>query len=431
MGDIPELIRNTLSKNTLRCAVIGGGIIGVSVARELTNRLAGASVTVYEKENRLAYHQTGHNSGVVHAGLYYEPGGLKATLCRRGVGLLKEYCTAKGLPYDECGKLVIAQTPGEDRHLKDIYARAKANGVPGVRVLTSAQIKDVEPNAVGSSALHSPATAIVDYATITNALADDVRKAGGRILLGQEVTALKQQGEGALIRTLNGDERYDLVVVCAGLQSDRLATAAGEPATPRIVPFFGQYFLLGPEARTQVKGLIYPVPDPKHPFLGVHLTKRIDGEMMLGPNAFISFGREAYAWKDFNAMDVLNYTLFPGFWNFARKNLPSALSEFQTVVSKRKFMSEAMRFVPSLEGASIVPDTRGIRAQAMNGDGSLVDDFVIARRRDIVLVRNAPSPGATSSLAIAEYIVQHALEGRVPPRQAKKPIPLSDKGSAS
>jgi L-2-hydroxyglutarate oxidase len=420
-----------LSKNSLRCAVIGGGIIGVSVARELINRLDGASVTVYEKEDKLAYHQTGHNSGVVHAGLYYEPGGLKATLCRRGVDLLKEYCVVKGLPYDECGKLVIAQTPEEDRRLEDIFARAKANGVPGVRMLNSAQIKDVEPNAVGSSALHSPTTAIVDYAAVANSLAEDVRNAGGRILLGQEVTALKQQGEGVLVHTRSGDEHYDLVVACAGLQSDRLAAATGEPSTPRIVPFFGQYFLLGPEARTQVKGLIYPVPDPKHPFLGVHLTKRIDGEMMLGPNAFISFGREAYSWKNFNVRDVLNYTLFPGFWNFARKNLPSAASEFQTVVSKRKFMSEAMRFVPSLEGASIVPGTRGVRAQAMNGDGSLVDDFVIARRQDMVLVRNAPSPGATSSMAIAEYIVQNALEGRVLPGQAKVPSPVSDKGSAS
>lgn len=415
----------------MRCAVIGGGIIGVSVARELINRLEGASVTVYEKEDKLAYHQTGHNSGVVHAGLYYEPGGLKAVLCRRGVDLLKEYCAVKGLPYDECGKLVIAQTAEEDRRLEDIFARAKANGVPGVGMLNSAQIKDVEPNAVGSSALHSPATAIVDYAAVTNALADDVRKAGGRIFLGQEVTALKQQEKGVLVHTRNGDEHYDLVVACAGLQSDRLAAVTGEPSTPRIVPFFGQYFLLGPEARTQVKGLIYPVPDPKHPFLGVHLTKRIDGEMMLGPNAFISFGREAYSWKNFNVRDVLNYTLFPGFWNFARKNVPSAISEFQTVVSKRKFMSEAMRFVPSLEGASVVPGTRGVRAQAMNGDGSLVDDFVIARRQDMVLVRNAPSPGATSSMAIAEYIVQHALEGRALPGQAKVLSSVSDKGSAS
>ncbi|UKA50824.1 L-2-hydroxyglutarate oxidase [Arthrobacter sp. FW305-123] len=393
-----------------RCAVVGGGIIGIAVARELSNRLHHAQITVYEKEDRLAAHQTGHNSGVVHAGLYYEPGGLKAKLCRRGVELLQEFCATKDLPYEACGKLVIAQTPEEQHRLDSIFARATANGVPGARMLRGDQIREVEPNAVGLSALHSPETAIVDYTAITNALADDVRSAGGTIRLGQEVTALNQQGSGVLVTTKDGSEHYDLVVVCAGLQSDRVAESTGEPASPRIVPFFGQYFLLGADARDQVRGLIYPVPDPKHPFLGVHLTKRIDGEMMLGPNAFISFGRESYAWNEVSVRDVMNYTLFPGFWNFARQNVPSAFREFQTVMSKKKFIREAVRFVPSLEGATIRPGTRGVRAQAMNGNGSLVDDFVIARRRDTVLVRNAPSPGATSSMAIAEYIVEKALQ---------------------
>ncbi|MDR6986226.1 L-2-hydroxyglutarate oxidase LhgO [Paenarthrobacter nitroguajacolicus] len=393
-----------------RCAVVGGGIIGVAVARELATTLDGVQVTIYEKEDRLAAHQTGHNSGVVHAGLYYEPGGLKARLCRRGVELLQEFCATKNLPYEACGKLVIAQTDRESQRLDGIFARAKANGVPGARMLSGDQIREVEPNAVGLSALHSPETAIVDYRAITEALAADVRAMGGAIRLGQEVLALEQQASGVVVTTKHGGEHYDLVVACAGLQSDRLAEATGEPATPKIVPFFGQYFLVGPEARHQVKGLIYPVPDPRHPFLGVHLTKRIDGEMMLGPNAFISFGRESYAWNEVKVRDIANYLLFPGFWNFARQNVPSAVREFQTVVSRKKFIREAMRFVPSLEGASILPGTRGVRAQAMNGDGSLVDDFVIARRRDTVLVRNAPSPGATSSMAIAEYIVEKALQ---------------------
>ncbi|MEI2276907.1 L-2-hydroxyglutarate oxidase [Paenarthrobacter ilicis] len=394
-----------------RCAVVGGGIIGVAVARELGKRLDGVEVTLYEKEDRLAAHQTGHNSGVVHAGLYYEPGGLKAKLCRRGVNLLRDFCAEKNLPYEACGKLVIAQTPEEQRRLEAIFSRAWANGVPGVRMLRAEQIREVEPNAVGLSALHSPETAIVDYAAITNALADDVRAAGGSIRLGLEVTSLEQRDRGVQLQTKEGSGHFDLVVACAGLQSDRLAKATGEPSTPRIVPFFGQYFLLGPEARAQVRGLIYPVPDPKHPFLGVHLTKRIDGEMMLGPNAFISLGREAYSWGTVNPKDVLDYTLFPGFWNFARQNVPSAVREFHTVVSKKKFLREAMRFVPALEGATVLPGTRGVRAQAMNGDGSLVDDFVIARRRDAVMVRNAPSPGATSSMAIAEFIVEQALAG--------------------
>ena len=396
-------------KRIKRCAVVGGGIIGVAVARELSNKLDGVQVTVYEKEGRLAAHQTGHNSGVVHAGLYYEPGGLKARLCRRGVELLQEFCAAKALPYEACGKLVIAQTPEEQKRLDNIFARATANGVPGARMLGGDRISEAEPNAVGLSALHSPETAIVDYSAITEALADDVRASGGTIRLGQEVTSVEQQASGAVVHTKDDSEHFDLVVACAGLQSDRLAKAAGEAANPRIVPFFGQYFLLDRAAREQVKGLIYPVPDPRHPFLGVHLTKRIDGEMMLGPNAFISFGRESYGWKDVKVRDVLDYALFPGFWNFARQNVPSAVREFQTVVSRKKFIREAVRFVPSLEGATVLPGTRGVRAQAMNGDGSLVDDFVIARRRDTVLVRNAPSPGATSSMAIAEYIVEQAL----------------------
>ena len=392
-----------------RCAVVGGGIIGVAVARELSNKLDGVQVTIYEKEGRLAAHQTGHNSGVVHAGLYYEPGGLKARLCRRGVELLQEFCAAKALPYEACGKLVIAQTTEEQQRLDNIFVRAIANGVPGARMLSGDRIREVEPNAVGLSALHSPETAIVDYSAITEALADDVRVSGGTIRLGQEVTSVEQQARGVVVHTKDDSEHFDLVVACAGLQSDRLAKAAGEPPNPRIVPFFGQYFLLDRAAREQVKGLIYPVPDPRHPFLGVHLTKRIDGEMMLGPNAFISFGRESYGWKDVKIGDVLDYALFPGFWNFARQNVPSAVREFQTVVSRKKFIREAVRFVPSLEGATVLPGTRGVRAQAMNGDGSLVDDFVIARRRDTVLVRNAPSPGATSSMAIAEYIVEQAL----------------------
>lgn len=226
----------------LRCAVVGGGIIGVAVARELINQLEGASVTVYEKEEKLAYHQTGHNSGVVHAGLYYEPGGLKATLCRRGVDLLKEYCAAKKLPYDQCGKLVIAQTAEESRRLDDIFVRAQANRVPGAAMLSSDEIKDVEPNAVGLSALHSPETAIVDYAAVTNALADDVRQAGGQIRLGQEVSSLEQQGQGVVVHTKDGGEHYDLVVACTGLQSDRLAASTGEPSTPASCRSSGSTF---------------------------------------------------------------------------------------------------------------------------------------------------------------------------------------------
>lgn len=395
---------------TLRCAIVGGGIVGVAVAREFSRRQDNVDVTVYEKEDRLAAHQTGHNSGVVHAGLYYEPGGLKATLCRRGADLIRNFCESKSLPYGECGKLLIAQSTTELQRLRDIFDRAKANGVPGVTKLTGEQIRDVEPNAVGLAALHSPHTAITDYVAITNALAEDVSRTGGQILLKQQVTRIRETAQGVVVTTSRGEEHYDIAIACAGLQSDRLASASGDARNPRVVPFFGSYFLLDPDYRNLVRGLIYPVPDPKYPFLGIHLTRTIDGETMVGPNAFISPGRESYAWNHFDIKDMIDVARFRGFWNFAARNLPAAAHEIQAVVSRRKFLKEAKRFVPSLNGARLTPGTRGVRAQSMAANGELIDDFVISQQKHLTQVRNAPSPGATSSMAIAEYIVDGALK---------------------
>lgn len=394
---------------TYRCAVVGGGIIGAAVAREITNRLPGAKVTIFEKEAELAAHQTGHNSGVVHAGLYYEPGGLKARLCRRGVGLLHEFCLDKGVAYEECGKIVVAQDDTELARLKDILTRAVANGVPDVRMLNEAEMKEIEPAATGMAALHSPHTAIVDYIGVTKALAADVESAGGRVLFNQEVTGFERTPNGVKVSTAELTEEFDIVVTCAGLQSDRVSRKADDTKTPRVVPFFGDYFLLRPEKRHLVRGLIYPVPDPKYPFLGVHLTKRIDGEIMLGPNAFLSPGREAYTWSKTNLKDLAETALFPGFWKFASQNIPAAIRESRTVLSKRRFVEEAGRYVPGIELADVTPGGRGIRAQAMEADGRLVDDFVITEMGRLTHVRNAPSPGATSSLAIAEHIVDRAL----------------------
>lgn len=386
--------------------VVGGGIIGCAVARELTLRHPGAVVTVLEKEERLAAHQTGHNSGVVHAGLYYEPGGLKARLCRRGVGLLKEFCVAKGLPYEECGKLVVALDRDEEGRLAGIFDRARANGVPGLEMLGPDGIRGVEPNAVGVAALHSPSTAIVDYVAITEALAADVVAAGGRVRLGCEVKAITEEPDRVTVETSHGDFTADRVVVCGGAQSDRLGRRAGGARHPAIVPFFGQYFLLEAAYRDILHGLVYPVPDPKYPFLGVHLTKRFDGEMTVGPNAFLSLSREGYRGLGLNPRDLAETLGYPGFWRFAGRNLPTAVREVRTVLSKRAFLHQAERYVPSLEGADATRLTRGIRAQAMDADGSLVDDFRIETTRRVTHVRNAPSPGATSSLAIAEYVVE-------------------------
>lgn len=385
--------------------VVGGGIVGCAVARELTVRFPGAEVTVVEKEHALAAHQTGHNSGVVHAGLYYEPGGLKARLCRRGVGLLREFCAAKGLPYEECGKLVVALDGDEERRLKGIFERATANGVPGVEMLGPEGIREVEPNAVGVAALRSPGTAIVDYAAVTRALADDVVAAGGRVLLGREVRRVRDEADGVVVETDEGEYRADRAIVCAGAQSDRLARRSGGARRPTVVPFFGQYFLLEPAYRDVLRGLVYPVPDPRYPFLGVHLTKRVDGEMTVGPNAFLSLSRECYRGLGLDARDLAETLAFPGFWRFAGRNLPTAAREARTVVSKRLFLREARRYVPALEGADATRLTRGIRAQAMDADGGLVDDFRIERGSRTVHVRNAPSPGATSAMAIAEHVV--------------------------
>ncbi|MBT1258339.1 L-2-hydroxyglutarate oxidase [Rhodococcus erythropolis] len=400
----------------IRAAVVGGGIVGLAVARQLLIEVPNAEVVVFEKEDLVASHQTGHNSGVVHAGLYYEPGSLKARLCRRGVGLLAKYAADKGVPYEECGKIVVAQNMAELDRLHTIHARAQANGVPDIRMIDAKEIAEIEPHARGVAALHSPHTAIVDYVGIGKALAADIVTAGGTVLLGHEVTsitpetALAGRTRQVAVTTRAGTERFDLVITCAGLQSDRVATTAGDTTFPKIVPFFGDYFLLSPEKASWVNGLIYPVPDPKYPFLGVHLTKRFDGAIMLGPNAFLSLGREAYRPRDYSFRDIADAIGFGGFWRFASQNLPAAARESRTVLSTRSFVNEACKYVPGITMADVHRGPRGIRAQAMNSDGSLEDDFVISGNDRVVHVRNAPSPGATSSLAIAEHVVQEALD---------------------
>lgn len=386
-------------------AVVGAGIIGAAVACELTQRFPDTQVTVYEKADAAAAHQTGHNSGVVHAGLYYEPDSLKARLCRRGVGLIRDYAIDRGLPYDECGKIVVALEESEENRLEAIFAKATANGVPGVKLIGPEEIREIEPNAVGRRALHSPTTAIIDYAAVAHSLVEDVRAAGGIVNFNTEVTGLENRGNGCAVTTENGTDVHDYAIVCAGLQSDRMAALAGGSAYPKIVPFFGQYSQLAPEHRTILNGLVYPVPDPAYPFLGVHLTKRVDGEMLVGPNAFLSFGRENYSGWKINIKDSLDVATDLGFWKFAGRNAGAAVSEFAAVVSRKKFLAGAAEYVPSLEGAESKPITRGIRAQAMDRDGSLVDDFVIESLGNLTLLRNAPSPGATSSLAIAEHLV--------------------------
>ena len=394
-----------------RWAVIGSGIIGAAVAREILIRHDSADVTLFEKEDRPAAHQTGHNSGVVHAGLYYEPGSLKATLCRRGVSLLTEFAAEHDVAFDECGKVVVATDDVEVERLHSIYNRALANGVPDIALLDRDGLRDIEPNAEGLAALHSPHTAIIDYPGLTDALVADFRVHGGRVRFSTQVKSIDRRGgptshDTAVVHTPVDAQEFDHVIVCAGLQADRLAARSGESRTPTVVPFFGQYFILDEAYSDAVNGLIYPVPDPKYPFLGVHVTRRIDGGLMIGPNAFLSFSREGYRGLGLNIPDSLAVAADPGFWRFAAGNMATAARELPGVLSIEKFVAEAARYVPSLAGAGGHRATRGIRAQAMNRDGTLVDDFVIDRAGATMFVRNAPS-----ALAIAEHLVGLADEG--------------------
>lgn len=389
-----------------RFAVVGAGIVGSAVARALARSGMASSVTVLEKETSPGTHQTRRNSGVVHAGLYYTPGSAKARFSRHGVALLREYCAAKGLSYLECGKVLVALDEAERRRMADIHARAVANGVPGVRLLTGSELRDIEPHVRGIAGLHSPSTAVVDFADIARAILADARDAGAVVHTGVEVAGFDQTRGEVRVRANSGVVvSFDRVVLCAGLHSDRLAQLAGDDEFPRIVPFRGEYGLLRPERRHLVRGLVYPVPDPRYPFLGVHLTRRIDGEVLVGPNAVLALAREGYLKRDVDFRQLRLLLGWRGFRQFARSNWRVAAREINSSVRHRAFVRAARRYLPELRAEDVLPGPAGIRAQAMNADGSLVDDFRVSRVGDIVCVRNAPSPAATASLAIADDIV--------------------------
>jgi (S)-2-hydroxyglutarate dehydrogenase len=393
-----------------RVGVIGAGIVGLAVARRLGQLLPGATVTVLDKEDSVAAHQTGHNSGVVHAGLYYAPGSLKATLCRRGMSLLKEYCQEKDLPYDEVGKLVIAVDESERAALERIRVRATENGVPGLRSVGPQEIRELEPHAVGVAGLHSPKTAITDFVAVCRAYADDVVAAGGQVRLSTPVTRIGQVG-GAVQVLAGGDNlEFDRLVICAGLQSDAVAQWAGDDAEPAIVPFRGEYFTLVPEKASLVNGLIYPVPDPDYPFLGVHFTRRIGGYVDVGPNAVLALAREGYRRRDVSARELAATLAWPGFRKLARKHWRMGLEEMAGSANRRLYLNRARKYVPELGYRDVVAAPAGVRAQAVDRDGTLVDDFRINQLGAVTAVRNAPSPAATSSLAIAEHVGEQVLK---------------------
>lgn len=388
--------------------MVGAGILGLAVARRILELRPEESVTVLDKEDRVAAHQTGHNSGVAHAGVYYAPGSLKARLCRRGIGLLQEFCAERDLPYDECGKVIVARTDAEVAPLREIERRAAENGVPGLRWLDGSGLREVEPHAAGVAALHSPHTAIVDFPAVARAFAGDVLGAGGAVRLGCEVIGIRRDGERVRVITAREEFVFDRLIVCAGLQADRVARLAGDSPGPAIVPFRGEYYRLVPSRTDLVRGLIYPVPDPRYPFLGVHFTRRVDGGVDVGPNAVPALAREGYRRRDLSGADLWETLRWPGSRRMARRNWRTGLMEMYGSVSRRAFIARARTFVPELTAADVVRAPAGVRAQTVDADGSLVDDFRLGRVGRVVTVRNAPSPAATSSLAIAEYIVDLA-----------------------
>lgn len=404
--------RTTLERYDV--VVVGAGIVGLAVAREALLRRPGAAVLVVEREDRVAAHQTGHNSGVVHGGVYYEPGSLKARLCVEGAQLMYAYCEEHGIPHERCGKLVVAVASDELGRLDALEERGRANGVPGLRRIGAEEIREVEPNATGLSALHAPDTGIVDYGVVARVLADEIATLGGEVRLRTAVgrIAAEQGGDGAVVdvTTLGTDLASHLrarrVVVCAGLWADRLARGAGAPADPRIVPFRGAYLALRRTAEPVVRGMVYPVPDPDLPFLGVHVTKHVDGGVTLGPTAMLVPARDAYRLRTVRGRDVWETATWPGTWQVARRFWRTGATELRMATSRRAFVDAAARYVPSLTLADLDGTTHaGVRAQAVGRDGSLIDDFVISTTGGVVShLRNAPSPAATSSLALAREL---------------------------
>jgi len=394
-------------------AVVGAGIVGLAVAREIVARRTGAKVIVIDKASAVAQHQTGHNSGVIHAGVYYAPGSLKAQLCVEGAKLMYEFCEQHAIPFERCGKLIVAVSADELPRLADLEARARANGVPGLRRVSAAEIAEIEPECRGIAALYSPATGIVDFAAVARAIAAELRCEGVEFALGREITGIRREaGPATVLVHSGGSIRAASAIACAGLWSDRLAVSAGAPAEPRIVPFRGAYLRLAPGQAPVVRGMIYPVPDPALPFLGVHVTRHIDGGVLLGPTALLVAARDGYrqpaprsalrsALRD--AAETLSW---PGTWGIARTFWRTGLAELAMASSRRLFVKKCAQYVPAIAGMRLERGAvRGVRAQAVDRAGRLVDDFAISQTPGITHVRNAPSPAATSSFALAARIV--------------------------
>ena len=393
-------------------AIVGAGIVGLATAYRLLESRPDLQIAVLEREADVGLHQSGHNSGVVHAGLYYAPGSLKARLCREGKAELEAFCEAHAIPVERTGKLVVALDEEELPRFEALREKATANGVPGLEVVGPERIREIEPHAVGIRALWSPSTGIVDFRRVTQAIADEVRAGGGTIHTGTRVTRIDRRPEGQVVGWDGGEILAGSVIACAGLWADRVARLTGDDGAdaPRIVPFRGDYYTLTSDAARLVNGLIYPVPDPRFPFLGVHLTRRIDGQVWAGPNAVLAFKRTGYRRRDISIRDLVGTLTYPGFLRLAGRYMRTGLAEMWRDVSKPAFLRELQRYVPELRADQLVFGPSGVRAQALRRDGSLVDDFDLAGSGRVLHVRNAPSPAATASLAIGRTLAHRAIE---------------------
>jgi (S)-2-hydroxyglutarate dehydrogenase len=391
-------------------AIVGAGIVGLATARELQRRNPDARIVVLEREDRVGVHQTGSNSGVAHAGIYYKPGSLKAKLCVEGVRRMYDFCEEHGVAHERCGKVIVALDRSELGRLDELERRGRANGVPGLKRVGPDELRELEPHAAGIEGLHSPQTGIVDFAGVARALAQQLEAGGGVVATRCAVEGFARQNGRTRIAHARGETRARQVIVCAGAWADRLAVAAGADPDPRIVPFRGGYLRLRADRRHLVRSLIYPVPDPDLPFLGVHLTKRVDGEILLGPTALVVGALDAYSLSRVSPRDLRATLGWPGSWKMMRRFWRTGISELRMAASRKAFVAACARYVPELEAGDVVDGPAGIRAQAVGRDGALVDDFVFSEAAGALFVRNAPSPAATSSLAIASHIADRASQ---------------------
>ena len=391
------------------CVVVGGGIVGLSVAWAILERKPDCRIAVVEKENAVARHQTGRNSGVIHSGIYYKPGSLKAKLCRAGNQRLLEFCQEHDIPHEVCGKVIVVTTAAEIPLMANLYARGVANGLM-VKKLTASEVKELEPNVNCLAGIHVPSTGIVDFGAVCRKLAELIQTRGGNLRLGTKLLGFRPEGRQAILETSNGELAGRRIINCAGLQSDRVAILNGAQPGARIVPFRGEYYELKPERRSLVRNLIYPVPDPQFPFLGVHFTRMIDGSVHAGPNAVLSLKREGYNRTSFDLRDFIDTMTYVGFWRMAAKHAKAGLAEIHRSFSKKAFVHSLQRLIPEIQEEDLLPGSAGVRAQALRPDGGLVDDFLIVNGPRAIHVCNAPSPAATASLEIGRVIAEQIAE---------------------